>query len=210
MAACLTGAANAVRELAKERPIFTRERAAGLSAGAYLWSKLVVLGLISALQAVVLVLIGVVGRPLPSQGAFLTALPLVELILAIAVLAVASMAIGLLISVLVNSSDKTMPLLVVAVLVQVVLSGGVFPLNGKAGLEQFSWLSPSRWGFGAAASTSSLNRILPPAPGTKPDPLWNHSPHVWLLHMTMLAVLAAGFVWLTWRRLNRVSPGRRR
>jgi len=28
--------------------------------------------------------------------------------------------------------------------------------------------------------------------------------------MTMLAVLAAGFIWLTWRRLNRVSPGRRR
>jgi hypothetical protein len=56
--ACLTGVANAVRELVKERPIYTRERAAGLSAGAYLWSKLVVLGLISAVQAVVLVLIG--------------------------------------------------------------------------------------------------------------------------------------------------------
>ena len=60
MAACLTGVANAVRELVKERAIYTRERAAGLSAGVYLWSKLVVLGLISALQAVVLVLIGVV------------------------------------------------------------------------------------------------------------------------------------------------------
>jgi hypothetical protein len=194
----------------KERVIYTRERAAGLSAGAYLWSKLVILGLISALQAVVLVVISVAGRPLPPHGAFLPSLPLAELMLAIALLAVASMTIGLLISALVNSSDKTTPLLVVAVLVQVVLSGAVFPLNGKAGLEQFSWLSPSRWGFGAAASTSSLNRILPPAPGTRPDPLWNHSPHVWLLHMTMQAVLAAGFIWLTWRRLNRVSPGRRR
>jgi ABC-type multidrug transport system ATPase subunit len=210
MGACLTGVANAARELVKERAIFTRERAAGLSAGAYLWSKLVVLGLISALQAVVLVLIGVAGRPLPPRGAFLTSLPLAELMLAIAVLAVASMTIGLLISAQVNSSDKTMPLLVVAVLVQVVLSGGVFPLNGKVGLEQFSWLSPSRWGFGATAATSSLNQISPPVPGSKPDPLWNHSPRIWLLNMTMQVLLTAGFIWLTWRRLGRASPGRRR
>ena len=118
MGACLTGVANAVRELVKERAIYTRERAAGLSAGAYLWSKLVVLGLISALQAVFLVVIGLVGRPLPPQGAFLTSFPLIELMLAIAVLAVASMTLGLLISAIVNSSDKTMPLLVVVVLVE--------------------------------------------------------------------------------------------
>ena len=55
ISACFTGAANAVRELVKERPIYSRERAAGLSAGAYLVSKLVILGLISGLQAMVLV-----------------------------------------------------------------------------------------------------------------------------------------------------------
>jgi hypothetical protein len=59
MGACLTGVASAVRELVKERPLYTRERAAGLSPGAYLGSKVAVLGVISAVQAVVLVLIGV-------------------------------------------------------------------------------------------------------------------------------------------------------
>jgi ABC-type multidrug transport system ATPase subunit len=210
MGACLTGVANAVRELVKERAIYTRERAAGLSVGAYLSSKLVVLGLISALQAVVLVLIGVVGRPLPPSGSLLTSAPLVELVLAMAVLAVASMAVGLLISALVNSSDKTMPLLVVAVLVQVVLSGGVFPLNGKAGLEQFSWFSPSRWGFSAAASTSNLNQVAPPGLEAKPDPLWNHTPHTWLLDMGMQVVLTFVLIGFTWWRLQRMSPGRRR
>ena len=81
MGACLIGVANAVRELVKERSIYHRERAAGLSAGAYLASKLTVLGLITALQAVVLVLIGVAGRPLPRHGAVLTAAPLAELML---------------------------------------------------------------------------------------------------------------------------------
>ncbi len=66
-----------------------------------------------------------------------------------------------------------MPLLIVAVIFQVVMTGGVFSLTGKAGLEQVAWLSPSRWGFAAMGSTSNLNVIqlpaLPKAPaGKKP------------------------------------------
>jgi energy-coupling factor transporter ATP-binding protein EcfA2 len=209
MAACLIGVANAVRELVKERSIYTRERAAGLSPGAYLWSKLVILGLIIAVQAVILVLIGLARRPLPKQGAFLTAAPLLELMLGIAMLAIASMTAGLLISAVVNSSDKTMPLLVVAVLGEVVLSGGVFRLNGQAGLEQLAWLSPSRWGFGAVASTTNLNQVTPPPPGNTPDPLWQHSPHIWLLDMGMQLVLTAVLAGLTWWRLHQARPGRR-
>jgi hypothetical protein len=209
MSACLIGVANAVRELVKERPIYYRERAAGLSPGAYLASKLVVLGLISAVQAVVLVAIGTAGLPLPRQGAFVTAVPLAELMLGMAVLAVASMTAGLLISAVVSSSDKTMPLLVVSVLTQVILSGGVFSINGKAGLGQLSWLSPSRWGFGAVASTSDLNRITP-HPGSAPDPLWQRSPHTWLLDMGMQLALAVVLAGLTWWRLRQTAPGRRR
>jgi len=210
MSACLTGVANAVRELVKERPIYTRERAAGLSPGAYLWSKLAVLGLISAFQAVILVFIGMVGRKPPPTGAFLAGHPLVELILAMAVLAVASMTLGLLISAVVSSSDKTMPFLVLAVLVEVVLSGGVFALNGITGLEQLSWLSPSRWGFAAIAATSDLNHIQPLSPGTKPDPLWNHTAHQWQLAMAMQVVLTLVLVLLAWRRLSRTRPSRGR
>ena len=210
MGTCLIGVANAVRELVKERPIYYRERAAGLSPGSYLASKLVVLGLISAVQAVLLVLIGLAGRPLPPHGAVLTAAPLAELMLGIAVLAIASMTIGLLISATVNSSDKTMPLLVVAVLAEVVLSGGVFRLNGKAGLGQLSWLSPSRWGFAAVGSTTNLNQVTPPPPGNTPDPLWQHSPRIWLFDMAMQLAIAVVLAGLTWWRLCQDSPGRRR
>ena len=49
--ACLAGMASSVRELVKERSILTRERAAGLSSGAYLVSKLLVLGVISIAQS---------------------------------------------------------------------------------------------------------------------------------------------------------------
>jgi len=166
--ACFAGAANAVRELVKERPIYSRERAAGLSSGAYLISKLVILGLISGLQAMVLVAVGLVGRRLPASGAFLKHLPLVELLVAMGVLAIVSMTLGLLISASVDTSEKTMPLLIVAVIFQVVMTGGVFSLAGKAGLEQVAWVSPSRWGFAAMASTSNLNVIQLPAVPTVP------------------------------------------
>jgi ABC-type multidrug transport system ATPase subunit len=180
ISACFAGAANAVRELVKERPIYSRERAAGLSSGAYITSKLVILGLISGVQAMVMVTIGLVGRPLPAHGAFLQQ-PLVELIVAIGVLAIVSMTLGLLISASVDTSEKTMPLLIVAVIFQVVMTGGVFPLTGKAGLEQVAWLAPSRWGFAAAASTVNLNVIslpvVPKVPAVKkPAPGSSHKP----------------------------------
>ena len=203
------GIANAVRELVKERPIYTRERAAGLSPGAYLASKLIVLGVISAVQAVLLVTIGLAGRPLPKHGVILSSAPLVELMLAMALLAIASVTIGLLISAVVNTSDKTMPLLVVSVLLEAVLSGGIIYLNNTPGLKQLAYLSPSRWGFAAAASTVNLNKVTPPPPGDATDPLWHHTPHTWLLDMGMMIVLAAVFSSITWWRLRQASPGRR-
>ncbi|HEX3493118.1 MAG TPA: FHA domain-containing protein [Streptosporangiaceae bacterium] len=237
IAACFIGAANSVRELVKERSIYTRERAAGLSAGAYLASKLVILAVISAVQAIVLVLIGLFGRKLPHSGAFLHHLPLVEILLAIGILAIVSMTLGLLISAMVNSSDKTMPLLVVGVMFQVILTGGIFPVAGKAGLEQIAWLSPSRWGFAAVASTVKLNVIQQP-PGIKvssttgkaspakakgasgspvptvqalpTDPIWRHNPAVWLKNIIVMLVLGLAFTLLTWWRVVKIKPGRRR
>jgi ABC-type multidrug transport system ATPase subunit len=207
--ACFAGAFNAVRELVKERSIYGRERAAGLSTASYLSSKLAVLGLISAIQAAIMVMIGLATRKLPPTGSLLKSYPLVELIIALAVLAVVSMALGLLISASVNTSEKTMPILMVVVVVEVILTGGVFALAGKAGLQQISWLSPSRWGYALTASTSNLNVIMPPAPGSPTDPLWAHTPQAWLIDMAALILLGVIFAMLTWWRLIRQGPGRR-
>ena len=204
--ACLAGIASSVRELVKERAIYIRERAAGLSSGAYLVSKLAVLGAISIVQSVVIVLLGLAGRPLPAHGAFLTSLPLLELLIAIAMLSLASMALGLLVSAIVSTSEKTMPFLVMVTMAQIVLSGGVVPLSGLAGLAQVSWIAPARWGFSAAASTVNLNTL---ARGSS-DPLWRQSPGNWLRDIGVMVVLAAVFLLVAWIRLHRLGPHRRR
>jgi ABC transport system ATP-binding/permease protein len=209
VAVCLAGTASSVRELVKEKPIYVRERAAGLSAGAYLCSKLAVLGVISIVQVLILVAIGLLGHPMPPQGSFLTSAPFLELILGIAVLGIASMCLGLLVSAMVNTSEKAMPFLVLLTMAQVILSGGVLSINGKVGLDQLAWLAPGRWGFAAVASTVNLNRIIPPASMTQ-DPLWNHTASTWLINMGAMIALSVVFVLITWWRLNRLSPGRRK
>jgi len=195
--------------------IYVRERAAGLSSGAYLASKLVVLGVISVVQSVVLVLIGVIGHPLPAKGAVLSGFPLGEILLAIAVLALASMCLGLLVSALVSTSEKTMPILVLLTMIQVILSGGVVSLVKKAGLSQLAWISPSRWGFGAVAATSNLNSLdgaPPPSPAriAPLDPVWTSSSTNWLRDMGLMIALGLVFVAIAWFRLKSLGPKRRK
>jgi ABC transport system ATP-binding/permease protein len=207
--ACLSGAASSVRELVKERDIYIREHAAGLSCGVYLCSKLLVLGVIAVVQSSALVLLGLGGRPLPPTGSLLTGLPLAELLLAVAALAVASMCLGLLVSSLVSTSEKAMPFLVLLTMLQVILSGGVLSLGGKAGLKQLAWLTPAHWGFGALASTSNLNLIGPAVAGVT-HPLWNHTASTWLRDICLTVVLAGICALLTWVRLRRIGPRTRK
>jgi ABC-type multidrug transport system ATPase subunit/ABC-type multidrug transport system permease subunit len=206
--ACLSGTASSARELVKERSIYIRERAAGLSSGAYLFSKVIVLGVITIVQSAVLVLIGLFGEKMPAKGAIL-GFPLLEIGIGIAVLSLASMCLGLLISALVSTSEKAMPFLVLITMAQVILSGGVVSLVHNPPLEQLAYIAPARWGFGAVASTVNLNVIGVVAPGSS-DPLWAQSSGNWLKDMGVLVGLAIVFTLIAWIRLLRLGPRRRK
>jgi DNA-binding PadR family transcriptional regulator len=109
-------------------------------------------------------------------------------------------------SAIVSTSEKTMPFLVMVTMAQIVLSGGVVPLSGLAGLAQLSWIAPARWGFSATASTVNLNTL---ARGSS-DPLWRQSPGNWLRDIGIMVVLATVFLLVAWIRLHRLGPRRRR
>ncbi|MFE0133937.1 FHA domain-containing protein [Streptomyces sp. NPDC059037] len=201
----LTGAANAVRELVKERVIYRRERAVGLSRSAYLMSKVVVLGTITVLQAVVLTLVALLGVDLNAPGGEGVLMPpLVEITLAVALLSFTAMMLGLLVSALVRKEEVTMPLLVLLAIVQVVFCGALLKLHGVPGVEQLAWLVPSRWALGAMAGTIGLGRIVPGDLTT--DPLFRHSTSMWLINMGMLVVLSVVFGFVVARLLRRHEP----
>ncbi|MFG2190902.1 FHA domain-containing protein [Streptomyces sp. NPDC048639] len=186
--ACFAGAANSVRELIKERVIYERERATGLSRSAYLASKVLVLGLITALQGAIISAIGFASRDLPAEGVLFEDLPAVEMAAAITALGFTSMMFGLIISALVKTSEKTMPLLVMFAIVQVVFTGVLFQLYDSPGVEQLAWLMPSRWAVSAMGATAELNLLLPWEKGN-PDPLWEHTAGTYLLDMGILLAI---------------------
>ncbi|SCK21958.1 FHA modulated ABC efflux pump with fused ATPase and integral membrane subunits [Streptomyces sp. WMMB 322] len=202
---CFSGAANSVRELIKERVIYERERATGLSRSAYLMSKVLVLGLVTAVQGVIISAIGFAPRELPAEGVIGESLPAVEMTLAVIVLGFTSMMFGLIISALVKTAEKTMPLLVMFAIVQVVFTGVLFQLFDTPGVGQLSWLMPSRWAVAAMGATADMNTLLPWEKGN-PDPLWEHTAGTYVLDMTVLLGLGIALVFVVAKLLRRHEP----
>ncbi|MFD3922991.1 FHA domain-containing protein [Streptomyces sp. NPDC058595] len=204
---CFSGAANSVRELIKERVIYERERATGLSRSAYLMSKVIVLGVITAFQGVIICGIGFAPRALPDEGLIMP--PAVEMCIVIIALGFTSMMFGLVISSLVKTAEKTMPLLVMFAIVQVVFTGTLFQVYGSPGLEQFAWLMPSRWAIAGTGSTLDLAHLMPPWDPKSPndlDPLWDHSIAQWGFNITVLLLIGAVCGVVVARLLRRHEP----
>ena len=219
LAATLLGSAAAIREIVKEQAIFRRERAVGLSISAYVTAKLVVLGTLAALQMVVLTPIAIATQDGPDGGAAIGS-GLVELILALAAIAVAAVALGLFVSALVHSTDQAMTFLPVIVVAQLILTAtATFPVGG---------VSSTLWGYAATASTVDLNELnsvarvaaaIPVIDLADPDamfdaldnadpgePRFERNAATWLTNMAAVAVLGLAMAAATGAALRRKDP----
>ncbi|GAB2957557.1 FHA domain-containing protein [Streptomyces heilongjiangensis] len=207
--ACFAGAANSVRELIKERVIYERERATGLSRSAYLMSKVIVLGTVTVLQGAMVGAIGFAGRTIPDEALIFgdgKVAVMLELSIPIMGLGFTSMMFGLVISSLVKTAEKTMPLLVMFAIVQVVFTGCLFALHGSPGVNEFSYLMPSRWAVAAAGATLDFNNISPPKEAGDTDPLWDHTAGVYAFDMVALVLIGVVCGILVARFLRRHEP----
>ena len=196
--AVFLGTALTVRDLVGERMIFQRERAVGLSASAYLMAKVVVFSAAALMGTAVMVAITTIGKGAPAHGEVLlghgTFAGVVELYLGLALTAITSAMVGLVLSSLARSTEQVLPMLVVSIMVSMVLAGGLIPVTGRLVLNQLSWLVPGRWGFAASASSVNLSNV---EAGLPVDRLWRHVASAWLQDTGMLVALAAvlaGFV----------------
>nr|WP_285297958.1 ATP-binding cassette domain-containing protein [Actinomyces israelii] len=182
--AAFSGMSVTIRELVGERDVFLREKAVGLRAGAYLVAKMIVLGLIVTVQTVLMMGIALALNKHPS-GAVLLGSPGLELAVCCWAVAFASGLLGLAVSAFVSSSEQVMPVLVVSIMGQLVLAGGVVPITGRAVFEQLSWLMPARWGYAMASSTIAMNEIIP----YRADDLWEHTKRQWLTDYGFLTLI---------------------
>lgn len=200
--AAFMGIAVSIREIINEASIYRRERAIGLSPSAYLASKVAIFIIIDVIQVTAFVYIAMWGRPTPETGLVLSSF-IAEIIVAITLVAVASSILGLLASALVRTTEQTTPILVVSVMTQLVLSGGMFLISGQRTLEIVSWFDPSRWGFAAAATSTNLR-----APAFD-DALWQHDAANWLKCLFFLLLHSVVLLGLARWALRRFEPGRR-
>ncbi|BCZ24584.1 FHA domain-containing protein [Mycobacterium senriense] len=194
--AVFMGTALTIRDLIGERAIFLREQAVGLSTSAYLLAKVCVYTVFAIVQSAIVSIIAVLGKGAPTQGAVALGKPGLELFADVALTCVASAMLGLALSAVAKSNEQIMPLLVVAVMSQLVFSGGMIPVTARVGLDQMSWATPARWGFAASASTADLLK-LEPGPVIPKDSHWRHTPASWWFDVGMLFVISAvylGFV----------------
>ncbi|BBZ69479.1 ABC transporter ATP-binding/permease Rv1747 [Mycobacterium paraseoulense] len=191
--AVFMGTALTIRDLIGERPIFLREQAVGLSTSAYLLAKVCVYTVFAVIQSAIVTIIVLIGKGGPTQGAVALGRPGLELFADVALTCVASAMLGLALSAIAKSNEQIMPLLVVAVMSQLVFSGGMIPVTGRLGLDQMSWATPARWGFAASASTADLTKLVP-GPLSPKDSHWRHTPGAWWFDMAMLVVISVFYL----------------
>ena len=215
------GAANAIGEIVRERPIIQRERASGLAVLPYVSAKVVVLGTLTAVQCAVMALLALARQGSHDQGSLFGA-PLPEVVLAAVLAGICGMALALLISAVASTADQAMTILPVVLVLELLLAmGGLFPnLIDKPVLKQLSYVASTQWAFAASASSVDLGRMQAfdtvareaptlqlDAPLTRFDSLatglgepagWQHRPVTWiedvgiLIGIGALAVLSAG------------------
>jgi ABC-type multidrug transport system ATPase subunit len=196
--AIFMGTALTVRVLIGERAIFRREQAVGLSTSAYLLAKSFIFALFASMQSAIVVAITVAGKGWgPGSVSSATAMNrTIELYIDVAGTCIAAAMVGLALSAMAKSNEQIMPLLVVAVMSQLVFSGGMIPVTGRIVLDQLSWITPARWGFAATASTIDLLEHVP-GPLTAQDSHWKHTLRTWLFDiaaLTALGIFYIGFV----------------
>ncbi len=158
VAAVWFGTSNAAREIVSERAIYLRERMVNLGLFNYLFSKFVLLAFFCVIQCTLL--LGIVFFALGFNGgpqAFL-----LELAVMIST-SVNAVAVGLMLSTVVASSEAAMALTPIALIPQVVLGGLMVPMTTNPTLKWIMMVMPARWGFQGVVAQERMAIAADPA-----------------------------------------------
>lgn len=155
LAGSLLGLFAASYEIVKEEPIYQRERMVNLKIGPYLLSKMLVLAGFALIQAFLFLLVLRMKIEFPDEGVFLPAG--IEMYITLVLTALASMALGLLISALVTSDSTVIYVVLVVLFVQILFAGAIFEIPNVA--KPVSYLTTTRWALEALGSTADMEAL---------------------------------------------------
>lgn len=159
--ALFVGICNSIQEIVKERSILKREYMSNLRLGAYVVSKMIVQGVICAVQSLIITgifYIAVSRRIYPTTG-IVTFSAQMDFYITIVLVIFAADVTALFISSIVKSSVMANTFIPIILIVQIIYSGVLFEL-GKVG-DVFASLMISKWGVAALSAISHLNESRP-------------------------------------------------
>lgn len=144
-------------EIVKESAIYRRERMVSLQVIPYLLSKIGVLGMFALLQCFLLLFI--VSRHVEfSAGKGALGLPVfLEFYVTLVLAALASIALGLLISTISSNSNMVVYLILFLIFAQIILAGAFFKPEGL--IEPLSRMTVTRWTLEALGSTVDMEAL---------------------------------------------------
>ena len=152
-AAVMFGCINGAREIVKEDAVYRRERTVNLGIMPYMFSKIVVLGILCLLQSLVLVLL--VNKAAPLQQGIILPSP-VEIYITMALTSIAGLMLGLVVSAFAPNNDRATSFIPIILIPQVIFSGIIFPLNTPI-LQIIGSFFAARWSMAAMGSTVGLH-----------------------------------------------------
>ena len=188
--AVLLGCNNSAREIVKEIQIYRRERMVNLGIMPYLFSKVLVLGVLCLLQCAILVIAVNVISPFPR--AVLLPPPL-EIYVSLSLTSLVGLMIGLMISSVTANSDQANSIIPVILIFQILFSGVIFKLAGFG--EVFGGLFAMRWSMIGMGSSVGLTAVpMGYDPQDSSFPYVHDARHVlgaWFALLVMIVIFGA-------------------
>lgn len=172
-AALWVGFSNSLQEIVKESAIYLRERLVNLGLFAYLGSKVITLSFLAIVQAILILVVILMGFESPNIPNPLISWNLGLWINSFLTL-LASFSLGMLISAVVKNSSQANGALPLLILPQTIFAGVLFKTDGFFS-KILSWFTISRWSVGGYGTILDINSLIPKPmqlpDGTQPSPI---------------------------------------
>lgn len=187
--ACIwIGIFNSIQSICRERAIIKREHRTGLHISSYIIAHMIYELVICLMETTIVTLIMYFANRdhFPAEGLFFP--PLFELMITFFLIIYSSDVLGLLVSGIVKNENTAMTIMPFILIVQLVMSGMIFALEGAS--KVIANFTISKWGVNAICTTANVNSLLEALPTYKDDYDFSqeHLLQMWLMLILFIIV----------------------
>ncbi len=179
VSACIwIGIFNSIQVICKERDIIKREHRSGMHISAYIIARAGYEFLLCLVQTIIMLVICRIFLEFPEEGLVTNSFTL-DIFITLFLVLLSSDYLGITVSCIVKNTTTAMTVMPFVLIVQLVLSGVLFALEGN--VAHVAKLTISKWGMEAMGAISNINNLPYNATGwmiTPRDAYLYESPHV--------------------------------